>query len=89
MMEDDSDSNHHGKLTTTISLGNLLTIVSILGSVGFVWVNLSSGITRIEEREATLETRLAHYDTDHDALVNLEAEVRTVIDQRATTNSRH
>lgn len=66
-------------MDTKISLGNVLTILSMLGSLAFVYGSLSASLSSLEQKDITIEAKLNRYDIDHDALINLEAEVRTLL----------
>lgn len=69
-----------------ITLGNILTLAGLFGTAIVAYANFVSAQNLIEQRMTMLEKRLDTRDSDHDRLVQIEADVRyirTVIEKRA------
>jgi hypothetical protein len=66
-----------------ISLGNLLSIVTLLVAIFVSWASLSASQARTEQRIADLEFRLARTEGDHDIVMQMQADLKILADKSA------
>jgi hypothetical protein len=76
-------SAHAPAVDPRISLGSVLAIVSIAVSVTVSWANLSSAGARAEATLASIQRQLDRNALDHDQIVQLAADVRVLLEERA------
>ena len=65
-------------LDTRISLGNLLTILTVLLAVGASWVSLNASVARMEQRQADFDARVLRIESDHDTVTRLASELQAL-----------
>lgn len=61
-----------------ITLGNIITVVSMLIAVVVAYSNFISERALIGQRMAAIEKRLDSRDGDHDRIVSMEADIKII-----------
>ncbi len=65
-----------------VSLGNVLSIVTLLVAIFVSWASLNASQARTEQRIADLEFRLARTEGDHDIVMQMEADLKTLAEKK-------
>jgi len=61
-----------------ITLGNIITVVSMLAAVAVAYADFRSERALLAQRMAAIEKRMDNRDSDHDRIVSMEADVKII-----------
>ena len=61
-----------------ITLGNIISVVSMLAAVAVAYVDFLSERALLAQRMAAIEKRMDNRDSDHDRIVSMEADVKII-----------
>lgn len=61
-----------------ITLGNIITVVSMLAAVAVAYADFRSERALLAQRMAAIEKRMDNRDSDHDRIVSMEADIKII-----------
>ena len=61
-----------------ITLGNIITVVSMLAAVAVAYADFQSERALLAQRMAAIEKRMDSRDSDHDRIVSMEADIKII-----------
>ena len=61
-----------------ITLGNIITVVSMLAAVAVAYADFLSERALLAQRMAAIEKRMDSRDSDHDRMVSMEADIKII-----------
>lgn len=61
-----------------ITLGNIITVVSMLAAVAVAYADFRSERALLAQRMAAIEKRMDSRDIDHDRIVSMEADIKII-----------
>ncbi len=61
-----------------ITLGNIITVVSMLAAVAVAYADFRSERALLAQRMAAIEKRMDSHDSDHDRIVSMEADIKII-----------
>lgn len=61
-----------------ITLGNIITVVSMLAAVAVAYADFRSEQALLAQRMAAIEKRMDSRDSDHDHIVSMEADIKII-----------
>ena len=61
-----------------ITLGNIITVVSMLAAVAVAYADFLSERALLAQRMAAIEKRMDNRDSDHDRIVSMEADIKII-----------
>jgi len=61
-----------------ITLGNIITVVSMLAAVAVAYADFLSERALLAQRMAAIEKRMDSRDSDHDRIVSMEADIKII-----------
>ena len=61
-----------------ITLGNIITVVSMLAAVAVAYADFRSERALLAQRMAAIEKRMDNRDVDHDRIVSMEADIKII-----------
>lgn len=61
-----------------ITLGNIITVVSMLAAVAVAYADFQSERALLAQRMAAIEKRMDSRDIDHDRIVSMEADIKII-----------
>ena len=61
-----------------ITLGNSITVVSMLAAVAVAYADFRSERALLAQRMAAIEKRMDNRDSDHDRIVSMEADIKII-----------
>ena len=61
-----------------ITLGNIISVVSMLAAVAVAYANFRSERALLAQRMAAIEKRMDNRDSDHDRIVSMEADIKII-----------
>lgn len=76
------DRDHLPAVDPRISLGSVLSIVSMAVGLALAWANLSAANAEQRVQLVAIQRQLDHAAQDHDELVQLASDVRSLMRER-------
>lgn len=61
-----------------ITLGNIISVVSMLAAVAVAYADFRSERALLAQRMAAIEKRMDNRDIDHDRIVSMEADIKII-----------
>lgn len=61
-----------------ITLGNIITVVSMLAAVAVAYADFRSERALLAQRMDAIEKRMDNRDSDHDRIVSMEADIKII-----------
>ena len=61
-----------------ITLGNIISVVSMLAAVAVAYADFRSERALLAQRMAAIEKRMDNRDSDHDRVVSMEADIKII-----------
>lgn len=61
-----------------ITLGNIITVVSMLAAVAVAYADFRSEQALLAQRMAAIEKRMDSRDSDHDRIASMEADIKII-----------
>jgi hypothetical protein len=61
-----------------ITLGNIISVVSMLAAVAVAYADFRSERALLAQRMAAIEKRMDNRDSDHDRIVSMEADIKII-----------
>ena len=61
-----------------ITLGNIISVVSMLAAVAVAYTDFRSERALLAQRMAAIEKRMDNRDSDHDRIVSMEADIKII-----------
>ena len=61
-----------------ITLGNIISVVSMLAAVAVAYADFLSERALLAQRMAAIEKRMDNRDSDHDRIVSMEADIKII-----------
>ena len=61
-----------------ITLGNIITVVSMLAAVAVAYADFRSERELLAQRMAAIEKRMDSRDSDHDRIASMEADIKII-----------